>query len=210
MNVAATGWVLALALTASAAAAHDAHKEHMRSAAPPPAGSANVKLSDATLVDQNGRPARLASDVLDSRIVVMDFVYTTCTAVCPVLSAVLGQVQAKLAGRLERDVRLVSITVDPVRDTPARLKAYGEKHGAGSGWVWLTGDTTTVNDVLKDFGAFAPDFTQHPPMVLVGDAKSGRWTRFLGFPSPEQILAKVEALTAARGEGTPPLARHAH
>jgi protein SCO1/2 len=207
MKLAAISSALALVVAASPAVAHDAHKEH--AAAQPAAGNVKVKLSDAALVDQNGRPARLAADVLGHHIVVMDFVYTTCTTVCPVLSAVLGQVQAKLAGRLERDVRLVSITVDPVRDTPARLKAYGEKHGAGSGWVWLTGDTTTVNDVLKGFGAYAPDFTQHPPMVLVGDAKSGRWTRFLGFPSPEQILAQVEALTAVRG-GQAPLARHAH
>ena len=128
----------------------------------------------------------------------MDFVYTTCTTVCPVLSAVFGQLQGRLGQRLGRDVFLVSVSVDPIRDTPSRLQAYAAQHQAGPGWIWLTGDKPAVDRVLEGLGAYAPNYEDHPPMVLVGDGKSGNWTRFFGFPGPDQLLAKVDELVGAR------------
>jgi len=157
-----------------------------------------LEIPDAELVTQDGDAVRLASDVIGDRIVVVDFVYTTCTTVCPVLSAVLRQVQSGLGDRTGVDVQLVSITVDPNRDTPARMKAYAGKLGAGGGWTWLTGDKTVVNEVLKAFGAYTPNFEDHPSMIIVGDGASGDWSRFLGFPGPSLIIDRVDALTAAR------------
>ena len=143
-------------------------------------------------------PVLFVSDVIGDRIVVMDFVYTTCTTVCPVLSAVFGQVQDKLGERLGQDVFLVSVTVDAVRDTPPRLKAYAAKHNARDGWIWLTGDEPVVDDVLEGLGAYSPNFEDHPAMVLVGDGSTGEWSRFFGFPSADRIMARVDELLAAR------------
>jgi protein SCO1/2 len=157
-----------------------------------------VELRDLDLIDQDGRSVRFASDVIADRIVVMDFIYTTCTTVCPVLSAVFGQLQERLGGRLGEDVVLVSVSVDPARDTPQRLRAYSAKHGAREGWLWLTGQKPVVDDVLQGLGAYAPNFEDHPAMVLVGDGRTGDWTRFFGFPSPDQIMAKVDELATAR------------
>ena len=97
------------------------------------ADTAQVRIIDAELVDQNGAPARLSSQVIGDSIVVMDFVFTTCTTICPVLSALFSRVQGKLGERLGKEVRLVSISLDPVRDTPARLKAYSASHRAKDG-----------------------------------------------------------------------------
>ena len=157
-----------------------------------------ITLPDTLLVTQNGEQRRLDSDIVAGRIVVIDFVYTSCTTVCPVLSAILSQVQGRLGERIGSDVMLVSISVDPVRDTPARLKAYADKLRAGDGWVWLTGDKQAVDGVLEQLGAYSPNFEDHPSMVLVGDAASGDWARFLGFPGADKIVAKVDQLTAAR------------
>ncbi len=158
----------------------------------------SITLPDTILVTQNGKSVRLGSDIADGRIVVIDFVYTSCTTVCPVLSAILGQVQRNLDDRLGSEVMLVSISVDPIRDTPARLKAYAGNFRAGDSWVWLTGDKRAVDSVLTDLGAYTPNFEDHPSMILVGDAGSGEWTRFLGFPGADQIIAKVDELTVAR------------
>jgi len=160
--------------------------------------STQIKLSDRKLVNQSGEPVKFASDVVGQRIVVMDFVYTSCTTVCPVLSAILEQVQERLGERLGPEVTMVSISVDPTRDTPARLAAYAAKHQARDGWVWLTGEKPTVDLVLQDLGAYAPAFEDHPSMVLVGDSRSGVWTRYFGFPGPDQIMARVNELAAAR------------
>jgi protein SCO1/2 len=136
--------------------------------------------------------------VIGDRIVVMDFVYTTCTTVCPVISAVFGQVQNKLGDRLGDDVVLVSVSVDPVRDTPQRLKAYSKIHKARPGWIWLTGQKSTMNAVLDGLGAYSPNFEDHAAMVLIGDGQSGQWSRLYGFPNPDRIVEQVNALRAAR------------
>jgi protein SCO1/2 len=179
---------------------HSLHEDHARhGAGPAPApGTVKVRLPDAQLLDQNARQVKLASDVVGESIVVIDFVYTTCTTVCPVMTSVFSQLRSKLGERLGREVRLVSVTVDPVRDTPQRLKEYSDTVGAAPGWIWLTGSPSAVTAVLKAFGAYTADFTQHPAMAMVGDARSGTWLRFYGFPAPDDILARVDALLEER------------
>jgi protein SCO1/2 len=180
-----------------AADPHAAHRAQMAKPAEA-AQAADLKFKDLPLLDQDGRQVRLVSDVIGDRIVVMDFVYTTCTTVCPVLTALLSQVQERLGDRLGTEVLLVSMTVDPTRDTPERLKAYAEDRGAGPGWLWLTGAKPTVESVLDGLGAYSPRFEDHAAMVLVGDGRSGQWSRFFGFPSTDRILEQVDALLAAR------------
>lgn len=195
------------------ALAHSEHAQHAQHAAPKAAESVALQLPDAPLVDQAGRKVRLKSDVLGDNIVVMDFVYTSCTTVCPVVSAILAQVQEQLGSRAGSEVKLVSLTIDPVRDTPARLKSYAAKHGAGPGWAWLTGTQASVNDVLKGVGTYTPNFEEHPAVILVGDARTGQWSRYYGFADPRELLARVEALAAERrlaaprpAVGNPPVA----
>lgn len=184
---------------------HDAHAGHAAAKAP---DGATVRLTDVPLTNQLGAAVRLKSDVVADKIVVMDFVYTTCTTVCPVVSAIMGQVQTQLGDRVGRDVELVSITVDPVRDTPSRLREYAKKHGAGAGWTWLTGATADMDETLKGLGTYTPDFEDHPVVMMVGDGRSGKWTRFYGFADPAALVGKVEELTATRA--TAGGAHHAH
>ena len=160
--------------------------------------SVEVELQDQELVTQHGDRVNFASDVIGDRIVVMDFVYTDCTTICPALSAVFSILQDALGDRLGREVFLVSVSVDPVRDTPQRLKAYADKHKARSGWEWLTGDPAAVDKVLHGMGAYASGAKQQPAMILVGDGRSGEWIRFFGFPGTDQLLAHVDALSARR------------
>lgn len=179
----------------------DAHKHHRKMLEEQNEANANfadIVLPDAVLITQDGAKVSLQSDVVGDRIVVMDFVYTTCTTVCPVLSAIFSQVQNKLGDRLGHEVVMVSMSVDPNRDTPARLKSYATKLRAGDSWLWLTGRQQTVIEVLEELGAYTPNFADHPSMVLVGDGRSGQWSRFLGFPAADQIIKKVDEFSAAR------------
>lgn len=156
---------------------------------------AKVTVTDTPLVDQDGRRVRFGSEVLADRLVVIGFVYTSCTTVCPVTSQIMAQALERL-GERARDVAFVTVTVDPVRDRPAVLKAHAERIGAG--WRWLTGAKPQVDEVLKGFGAWTANFVDHPPLIMVGDAKSGHWQRFFGFPDPDQLVAAVRELGAAR------------
>ena len=175
-----------------------AHHRAMLNKPAEPAKTTEVELLDLALVDQEGSEVRFVSDVIGNNIVVMDFVYTSCTTVCPVLSALFGQVQERLGGQLGDGVVLVSVSVDPTRDTPQRLKAYAARHKARPGWIWLTGPKTTMDDVLDGLGAYSPNFEDHPSMVLVGDGRTGEWSRYFGFPSPDRLMEQVSALQAAR------------
>jgi protein SCO1/2 len=181
-----------------AARAHDAAHHHAPEAVAP--ASAKVALSEAPLLDQGGKRVRLAQDVIGERIAVVNFIYTSCTTVCPVSSATFAQLQKRLGAALGKEVVLVSITVDPLRDTPQRLREYGARYHAAEGWTWLTGAKRDVDSVLKGFGAYTPNFEDHPATVLVGDARGGPWTRFFGFPSVDELLARIDTTHLARKE----------
>jgi protein SCO1/2 len=193
----------ALVLTASLpASAHDG-KEHGAAATHPAGGSqadtgVKVELLDLELVDKDGKAVRFESEAVAGHIVAIDFVYTTCTTICPILSAVMDRVQDQLDGHLGEKIRLISISIDPNRDTPRRLREYAGKFGAGPDWIWLTGGKLQVDRVLIELGAYAVDFVDHPPMVVIGDPRSGSWSRIVGIPAPEDVAAQLEALAASR------------
>jgi len=190
----------ALLVDAGPAATHDAH--HHAAPQDPSAKSERVTLHDIQLVDTDGQPVRFKSDAIGDRIVVVDFIYTSCTTICPVTSALFGEVQGRLAAKLgERfgpDVKLISLTIDPATDTPQRLKDYAGNFGGPEGWLWLTGDKPKVDKVLVGLGAYSADITRHSGAILVGDARSGEWTRFYGIPNAQDIVDHVEHLLAMR------------
>lgn len=163
------------------------------------AAALEIALPDLTLVDQDGRPGAVRTDWIGGRIVVIDFIFTSCPLVCPLLSAVMADVQDRLGDAAGKEVRLLSITVDPLTDIPARLKDYAKRYEAGPGWSFLTGGKRAVDRVLSAFGAYTADFADHAPMFLVGDGANGRWTRIFGFPAPEEIVRRVEEIRSARG-----------
>lgn len=170
--------------------------KHAEAAPPDAPAAAAIAFPDEALVDQHGATARLLSDVIGDRIAVVDFIFTTCTTICPLLSGIMARVQEGVGDAA--DVALVSVTVDPARDTPQRLAAYAKKWDAGPRWTFLTGEKEAVRRVLEPAGAYTADFTAHPPMFLVGDGRSGTWVRLNGFPQRAQVLAAVEALREKR------------
>jgi protein SCO1/2 len=202
-----SGLALAVSMPAADAAdhAHHDHMQHEQHAAGGNApGTMHIKTPDTLLTDQNGKTLRLKTDAMADRLVVINFVYTTCTTVCPVQSAIFADLQQRLGKRAGKDVSLISVTVDPLRDTPLRLKEFASRYKAGPGWSFLTGSRQAVDEVLKAFDAYTPNFADHPAAVLVGDPRTGEWVRFFGFPSSEQIMDRMKELQAAR-QGSDPL-----
>ena len=198
--LACTALMLGLALCMPRAWSHgDGHEGHHAATPPVAASGKPVKPTDAAvLVDQDGRKLRLASDALADKIVVVTFVYTNCTDICPMVSHTFAQLQKSLAPLMEKKVRLVSLTVDPVRDTPERFKEYAQHFEPKPGWLWLTGDISNVAQALQAFGIHITKPENHPAQILVGDARTGRWTRLYNVDRPQQVLAKVDELIAAQ------------
>ncbi|MCY1538336.1 hypothetical protein D9M68_738710 [compost metagenome] len=193
--------LVALGLAAGAAQAGHTPEEHAahmaRQAAQHPPAGAQVSFADVALLDQDKREVHLKDDLVGERIVVMGFVYTSCTTVCPVISAIMQKLQKQLGERAGREVQLISLSIDPLRDTPERLHEYAGRFGAGEGWRWLTGSSEAVSETLKGLGTWTANYEEHPPLIMVGDGRTGQWTRFYGFTDPAVLMARVDELSAA-------------
>ena len=190
--------LLSLPFTLAAESDPHAHHRQQMQSKPAPASLASVQLPDNLLLDQHGAEVSLKKDVIGGRIAVVSFAYTTCTTVCPVVSAIFSQVNKRLGDMMGKEVVLVTITVDPNRDTPQRLLNYSQKFAAGKGWSWLTGKQEDVIAALNAFGAYTVNFEDHPAMILIGDAVQNRWYRHYGFSSPEDIEHQVHELLQSR------------
>lgn len=158
-----------------------------------------VQLHDLPLLNQDGRPLRFKSDVVGDRLIAITFTYTTCTTICPILDSIFVKLQDKLGERLNREVFLVTLSIDPVNDIPPRLKAYATKLKAKPGWSFMTGSKVNVDKVLVGLDMYSSDILNHTPSILIGDGKSGVWRRYYGFPSADKLLGGLNELAAARG-----------
>lgn len=158
--------------------------------AAPPEEVAALRIPDTEVIDQNGRRLNFYKDLVKGKTVAINFIFTTCTTVCPPLTATFRRVQQLLGERAGRDVSLISISVDPTTDTPERLKAFSEKFKAGPGWTFVTGGKPEISALLRALGAASADKTEHTSTILVGNEGAGRWTRTYGL-SPAATLVKV-------------------
>jgi protein SCO1/2 len=213
---AALSAVLAGGMPASGALAHDAHhngappKDNAVSSPQAPKekvprrldeGEQRRYFTDTKLLDQDGREVRFYTDALRGKIVLVSFIYTNCTDICPILMHNLTDVQDSLGGRFGVDVFFVSISVDPEDDTPEELKKYAERYGAKPGWTFLTGPKKDVDAVIRRFGEFKDDFEDHSMVFVLGDVKNARWSKMRGDLPPEAILPRLRDLLSRREAG---------
>lgn len=150
------------------------------------------RLDGMSLVNQEGRSGDLLSDYIGQKITVVTFAYSNCTTACPILDGIFKNVQKRLSEEERRYVNLLTITIDPENDIPARLKQRAERLNAESGWEFLTGSRKQVDAVLKAFEVFSTDIYSHPSTVFILDAREEKHLRLAGFPSAKNILAYIE------------------
>ncbi len=158
--------------------------------------SGRPSFPEVRLVDQDGGQIDFFDDLVKGRVVAINFIFTTCTTICPPMGANFARLQ-KSNG--DGDFSLISVSVDPVTDTPERLKAWRDKLGGGPGWTLVTGAKAEVDRLLKALQAFSADKWDHSPLVLIGNEANGQWLRANGLAPPETLL---EAIAKVR-EKTP-------
>jgi protein SCO1/2 len=151
---------------------------------------AEYAVPSLQLVRDDGAPVDLGKELADSRVVVLNFIYTTCTTICPLSSQVFGALQERLGSDSAR-VHLVSISIDPEQDTPARLREYAHRFHAGPGWQHYTGSLQASIAAQQAFGAYRGDKMNHSPLTLIRTTPGGQWVRFDGFTSSEDLYAEI-------------------
>ena len=163
-----------------------------------------VEVPDVTLIDQFGREVDFRKEMLGDRPVFVEFIFATCTTICPVLSAGFVSMQRKL-GDDRRKVLLVSITIDPEHDGPEELRKYLDRYGAKSGWDFFTGTRKDIDLVMRSFDAFVPDKMSHRPLTLIHGPGQDHWIEIDGFAGSKDLMKELEL---AMGDGDEEGASH--
>ena len=145
-----------------------------------------------TLTNQDGQKVNLKSFLKQrDKVIIMDFIFGTCTTICPVLSASFVNFQNKL-GLDAGKGQLVSISIDPEHDTPKVLKAYLKRYRAKPGWDFLTGNRENIERVTNAFGSYTPDKMQHYPLTFVYSPVQDVWFRIDGLVATAELMEEYQ------------------
>lgn len=150
-----------------------------------------LKVPDIEVVDQKGKHVHLNSDVIKNRTAVISSFFTTCTSFCPLTQQNLGRLAKVLGKRMGNDVVFVSISIDPVNDTPARMKEWSEKFHTGPGWTLASGNKTDIETLLKSLGLYVELAGRHQSAVIIGNPGAG-WTRASIWAEPEKLQKVID------------------
>lgn len=159
-------------------------------------------FTDVELINQDGKKVRFYSDVLKGKTVIVNAFFTSCTSVCPPLNRNMEKIQEALGDRAGRDVFLVSMTVDPDTDTPARMKEYAKKFHAGSGWIFLTGKKENLDLALYKLGQYVENKDDHQTVLIIGNEPTGLWKKAFGMANVAELVQVVESVVNDKGAAT--------
>ena len=150
-----------------------------------------IELPDVTLIDQYGREVALRQELLGDKPVFVEFIFATCTTICPVLSAGFASMQRKLGDDREQ-VLLVSLTIDPEHDGPEELRKYLDRYGGKSGWDFFTGTREDIDLVMRAFDAFVADKMSHRPLTFIHGPGRDQWVKIDGFAGSKDLMKELE------------------
>ncbi len=172
-----------------------AHHRHMMMKKSYTRSEQEYKLPDLALVAMDGERTTLLQEIESDQPVMVNFIFTTCTTICPVLSATFTSVQKKLGEDRDR-VRMISISIDPEYDTPERLRDYAERFDAGPQWQFLTGELQQVIATQKAFDAYRGSKMNHEPTTFLRASSAAPWVRLDGIASASDIVREYQHLAA--------------
>ena len=156
-----------------------------------------VAVPDVTLTGTDGRPVSLRAVLGDDRPVMLQFIFTTCPTICPLLTGIAARVREDL-GKDRKKIRAVSITIDPENDTPAVLREYAANFDADPDWLFLTGRLGDIVAVQKAFGSYLGNKMNHPPYTFLRRSPRDPWTRIDGIVHADVLEVETRKTIGAR------------
>lgn len=184
-------------LAAGAAAAHEDHSGH-QAVGPNVRSEHEYTLPALKVVRADGKRMTLAEAVDDGRPVMLNFVYTSCNAICPVTSQVFVEVRERLGADRDK-VNMVSISIDPEQDTPSKLTEYAKRFGSAGVWAHYTSSSADAVAIQRAFDAWRGDKMNHQPTTYLRAAPGKPWVRLDGFYGPTALVAEFrKSVTSAQ------------
>jgi protein SCO1/2 len=160
--------------------------------------AARAYMQNPLLLTQDGQPVHFFDDLLRGKIVLINFILTTCKDTCPMVTANLAQVQSLLGDKVGRSINMISLSVDPQHDHPAELKAFADNFGVKPGWYFLTGAPPEIDPLLRRLAGYTTDPLDHSTVVIIGNVETGVWTKTFGMAQPAAIARAVLALQSTK------------
>ncbi len=151
----------------------------------------NYEVPDVGMVRQDGKKLVFGKELDDGRPVILNFVFVSCSAICPMLSHVFSKVETKL-GKEGKKAHLISVSIDPESDTPAILTEYAKKFAAGSEWDFYTGTREASIAIQKAFNVYRGDKMNHTSVIFMRAAAGKPWLRLEGFISPDAVIGEYD------------------
>lgn len=154
---------------------------------------AQYQLPELELTRQDGIKTQLATELNDGRPVILNFIFTSCTAICPLLSGMMSSLQTKLGKELDQ-VHMVSISIDPEYDNPERLQAYAAQFKAKSQWQFYSSNQQNLRKVQEAFDAYRGDKMNHTITTYLRVSPNQTWVRLDGFLSSDDVHREYQQL----------------
>jgi len=151
----------------------------------------NYQVPDLSVSKPDGSEHSFMQEIDDGRPVIMSFIFTTCSAICPMLGHTLMKVQSKLTEH-QQTAHLVSITIDPENDTPTTLADYAKKLSAGPNWDFYTGTRDVSISLQKAFNVYRGDKMNHASVILIRSKPNAPWIRLEGFINSDQVISELQ------------------
>jgi len=157
-------------------------------------------FTDLELVDQNGETFKFYSELMKDKIVFINPFFAECPGSCPIMHSMMKEVQAHLGDKLGTSVTMLSITVDPINDTPDKLKDYAAIYDAKPGWHFLSGSVQNVNTIMRKLGKYVPEREQHDTVILIGNMNTKLWKKANGLANVTEIIEILDSVINDNGE----------
>jgi protein SCO1 len=158
------------------------------------AGRGESYFTNRPVLNQDGKTLQFYNDLIKDKIVVISFIYTSCQDICPITTARLAQVEEKLGDQVGRDIFLLSMSVDPARDTPNRLKAFAQAFRAGPGWQFITGQLADMRVINGKLGEKMRNLSDHRNEIVIGNESTGDWQRDNLFGDLDRVAEIIRSM----------------
>jgi protein SCO1/2 len=181
------------------AVAIDQHAQHrqMMNTAGYQRAIARYPVPSLALLDMQGNTVDISELLNTDQPIAVNFIFTSCTTICPIMSATFSQAQRQL-GVDAKHIKWVSISIDPEHDTPEKLRAYARQYGADSNWHFLTGDLDNIISLQKSFAVFRGDKSNHAPTTLLRAGRDQPWLRLDGLTSSAELVREYRQLASVQ------------
>lgn len=167
---------------------HDMHQAHMRMVE----NSKGYSISESTfelpnieLVKSDGKSTTLLKELATNDTIILNFIFTSCTTICPIMSGTFADVNKKLS---DKSVKMISISIDPEYDTPKKLRSYAKKFNANEKWNFYTGNIDNIINVQKAFSDYRGNKMNHAPNTYIHSSKNSKWLRIEGFINSAKLV----------------------